>query len=66
MKGIGKVLDEQGNGSPLGVSDTHINLDKPQVGSHGLVNVGVFFPNLKLPYLKKAPPTGLLTVRCIF
>lgn len=65
-KGIGKVLGEQGNVSPLGVSDTHMNLDESQVGSHGLVNTGVFPPNLKLPYLKKAPPLGLLTVKCIF
>lgn len=43
-----------------------MNLDKSQVGSHGPVNTGVFLPNFKLPYLKKAPPIGLLTVKCIF
>lgn len=56
MQGIGKVLE----------SEIHMNLYKSQVGSHRLVNAGVFFPNLKPPYLKKAPHTGLLTVRCIF
>lgn len=56
MKGIGKVLGEQGEGSPLRVkSDIHMNVYKSQVWSHGLVNAGVFFPNLKPPYLKKAP-----------
>lgn len=43
-----------------------MNLDKPQVGSHGLVNAGLLFPNMKPPYLKKALHAGLLIVRCIF
>lgn len=43
-----------------------MNLDGLQVRSHRLLSLGVLFSNLKPPYLKKAPHTGLLTVMCIF